>query len=198
MVTRIGLTGGIASGKSTVAHRLAERGAVIIDADQLSREVVAPGTAGLRAVVERFGEQVLATDGSLNRAALGRIVFDDRQARSDLEAIIHPAVRARAAELSAAADQDSVVVQVIPLLVETGQSDAFDQVWVVDVDPAVQLARLQQRDGLSAAEAQARVQAQASRAQRLAVADVVLVNDGSAEQLRQSVDQEWESLLGSA
>lgn len=198
MVTRIGLTGGIASGKSTVAHRLAERGAVIIDADQLSREVVAPGTAGLRAVVERFGEQVLATDGSLNRAALGRIVFDDRQARSDLEAIIHPAVRARAAELSAAAAQDSVVVQVIPLLVETGQSDAFDQVWVVDVDPAVQLARLQQRDGLSAAEAQARVQAQASRAQRLAVADVVLVNDGSAEQLRQSVDQEWERLRGSA
>lgn len=198
MVTRIGLTGGIASGKSTVADRLAERGAVIIDSDLLAREVVAPGSAGLRAVIARFGQQVLAADGSLNRAALGRIVFDDPQARRDLEAIIHPAVRARAAELSAAAAPGSVVVQVIPLLVETGQSDAFDQVWVVDADPAVQRTRLQQRDGLSPAEAQARLQAQASRAQRLAVADVVLANDGSADQLRQQVDQEWEKLRGSA
>ncbi|MEE9965669.1 MAG: dephospho-CoA kinase [Propionicimonas sp.] len=198
MVTRIGLTGGIASGKSTVADRLAERGAVIIDSDLLAREAVAPGSAGLRAVIARFGEQVLAADGSLNRAALGSIIFDDPQARRDLEAIIHPAVRARAAELTAAAAPGSVVVQVIPLLVETGQSDAFDQVWVVDVDPAVQRARLQERDGLSPAEAQARMQAQASRAQRLAVADVVLANDGSADQLRQQVDQEWEKLRGSA
>ncbi len=198
MVTRIGLTGGIASGKSTVADRLAERGAVIIDSDLLAREAVAPGSAGLRAVIARFGEQMLAADGSLNRAALGSIIFDDPQARRDLEAIIHPAVRARAAELSAAAAPGSVVVQVIPLLVETGQSDAFDQVWVVDVDPAVQRARLQERDGLSPAEAQARMQAQASRAQRLAVADVVLANDGSADQLRQQVDQEWEKLRGSA
>jgi dephospho-CoA kinase len=198
MVTRIGLTGGIASGKSTVADRLAQRGAVIIDSDLLAREVVAPGSAGLRAVIARFGEQVLAADGSLNRAALGSIIFDDPQARRDLEAIIHPAVRARATELSAAAAPGSVVVQVIPLLVETGQSDAFDQVWVVDADPAVQRTRLQQRDGLSPAEAQARLQAQASRAQRLAVADVVLANDGSADQLRQQVDQEWEKLRGSA
>lgn len=191
MVTRIGLTGGIASGKSTVAARLAERGAMIIDADQLARDVVAPGSPGLEAVTQRFGEQILAVDGSLDRAALGRVVFADPHARADLEAIIHPAVRARAAELAASAPPGAVVVQVIPLLVETGQEGAFDQVWVVDVDPAVQRARLLRRDGLTDAEASARMQAQVSRSERLAVADVVLVNDGTAEELRRAVDDAW-------
>lgn len=191
---QIGLTGGIASGKSTVAARLAERGAVIIDADQLAREVVAPRTEGLRAVVARFGEQLLTDDGQLDRPALGRIVFGDAAARADLEAIIHPAVRSRAAALAAAAPADAVVVHVIPLLVETGQHQAFDQVWVVDVAPQIQLRRIQQRDGLSAAEAAARLAAQASRAERLAVADVVLRNDGSPDELRDEVDRAWESL----
>lgn len=196
-MTRIGLTGGIASGKSTVAARLAELGAMIIDADQLAREVVAPGTAGLRAVTQRFGEQILTADGSLDRAALGRVVFADPEARKDLEAIIHPAVRARAAELAAAAPSDAVVVQVIPLLVETGQEGAFDQVWVVDVDPAVQRARLRLRDGLSDADAAARIESQASRPERLSVADVVIVNDGSTEQLRSAVDEAWSASIGS-
>lgn len=198
MVTRIGLTGGIASGKTTVAQRLAELGAIIIDADQLSREVVAPGSPGLQAVVQRFGEGMLTVDGSLDRAALGRLVFADSEARKDLEAIIHPAVRTRAAELTAAAPPDAVVVQVIPLLVETGQEGTFDQVWVVDVDPAVQRERLQRRDGLTDADAAARLQAQASRAERLAVADAVIVNDGTTEELRRAVDDAWNAMIGPA
>lgn len=198
MVTRIGLTGGIASGKTTVAQRLAELGAIIIDADQLSREVVAPGSPGLQAVVQRFGEGMLTVDGSLNRAVLGRLVFADSEARKDLEAIIHPAVRTRAAELTAAAPPDAVVVQVIPLLVETGQEGTFDQVWVVDVDPAVQRERLQRRDGLTDADAAARLQAQASRAERLAVADAVIVNDGTTEELRRAVDDAWNAMIGPA
>lgn len=198
MVTRIGLTGGIASGKTTVAQRLAELGAMIIDADQLSRDVVAPGTPGLNAVVQRFGEGMLTPDGSLDRAALGRLVFADSRARADLEAIIHPAVRARAVELTAAAPPDAVVVQVIPLLVETGQEGTFDQVWVVDVDPAVQRKRLRRRDGLTDADVAARVQAQASRAERLAVADAVIVNDGTTDELRQAVDDAWSAMIGPA
>ena len=132
---RVGLTGGIASGKSLVAEELAARGAVIIDADVLAREVVEPGTDGLAAVVERFGAGVL-TAGRLDRARLGQIVFADPEARRDLERIVHPAVRARAAELERSAPSDAVVVHVIPLLVETGQQDRFDVVVVVDVDPA--------------------------------------------------------------
>ncbi len=191
MVKHIGLTGGIASGKSAVAARLASRGAVIIDADLLAREVVEPGTAGLKAVVARFGADIVSADGSLDRAALGRRVFGDAQARADLEAIIHPAVRARAAELAAAAPNDSVVVQVIPLLVEVGLADGFDLVVVVDVDPAVQRQRLAARDGYGPAEIDARIGAQASRRARLAQADVVIGNNGSMEELNASVDRFW-------
>ncbi len=187
----IGLTGGIAAGKSAVAAQLAELGAVIIDSDVLAREVVAPGTPGLSAIVARFGAEVLAADGSLDRPALGRVVFADRQARADLEAIVHPAVRARAAELAQAAPPGSVVVQVIPLLVEVGMADSFDLVVVVDVEPAVQLARLRSRDQLSDAEAAARVSAQTSREQRLARADVVITNNGTPRQLRSAVDRFW-------
>jgi dephospho-CoA kinase len=188
----IGLTGGIASGKSTVADLLGQRGAVLIDADRLAREVVEPGTRGLAAVVERFGAGVLLPDGSLDRAALGRMVFADPDARRDLEAIIHPAVRARAAELTAAASPGAVVVQMIPLLVETGQQDAFDIVAVVDVDPKVQLARVRARDGLDDADARARVRAQAGRGERLAAADAVIRNDGSPEDLVREVDAFWQ------
>lgn len=187
----IGLTGGIGSGKSSVAHLLASRGAVVIDADQLARDVVAPGTPGLAAVVERFGAGVLGSDGGLDRQALGRVVFADADARGDLEAIVHPAVRARAAELTAAAPDGAVVVQMIPLLVETGQQDAFDLVVVVDVPTEVQLARVRERDGLGEAEAKARIGAQASREARLAAADVVISNNGSFGDLEQQVDRFW-------
>lgn len=191
MRLRVGLTGGIASGKSAVADLLADHGAVIIDSDRLAREVVEPGTAGLARVAERFGSGVLAADGTLDRAALGRIVFADPSARADLEAIVHPLVRQRAAELAASAPAEAVVVQVIPLLVETGQAGSFDQVVVVDVDPAVQLVRLHARDGFSPAEAAARVAAQASRERRLAAADVVIDNSGSPEELVAAVERLW-------
>lgn len=196
MVRQIGLTGGIASGKSAVAERLAALGAVIIDSDVLAREVVQPGTPGLAAVVDRFGAGVLAADGSLDRAALGAVVFADPQARAGLEAIIHPAVRARAAELSAAAPPEAVVVQVIPLLVEVGLADLFEQVVVVDVDPAVQLERLQRRNGYSREEAAARVAAQAPRDVRLAQADVVIENNGTLAELDAQVDRFWADLRG--
>jgi dephospho-CoA kinase len=197
-VVTIGLTGGIASGKSAVAEELRRRGAVIIDSDVLAREVVAPGTPGLAAVVERFGAGVLHPDGTLDRAALGRIVFADPVARADLEAIVHPAVRARAAELAAAAPPDALVVQVIPLLVETGQAGAFDAVVVVDADPETQVARLLARDGLDRDAALARLAAQASRADRLAAADHVVANDGSRADLVREVDELWVVLQGAA
>jgi dephospho-CoA kinase len=194
-VRRVGLTGGIASGKSTVAELLAQRGALVIDADALAREVVERGTPGLAAVVDRFGPEVLAPDGRLDRAALGRRVFaaDDGSmgARRDLEAIVHPAVRARAALVEASAAPDQVVVHVIPLLVETGQASSFELVVVVDVDPEVQRARLLERGGLTGTEADARVAAQASRAERLAVADVVLDNNGTRADLARHVEQLW-------
>ena len=192
---RVGLTGGIASGKSTVAELLAQHGALIIDSDVLAREVVEPGTPGLAAVVDRFGTSVLAPDGRLDRAALGRLVFADdeesRTARRDLEAVVHPAVRARAAELEAGAAPGQVVVHVIPLLVETSQGDAFDLVVVVDVDNDVQRARLLARGGLTEQEADGRIAAQVSRTQRLAAADVVLDNNGSTDDLVRHVERLW-------
>lgn len=191
MTLRIGLTGGIASGKSTVADLLAAHGAMVIDADRLAREVVEPGTEGLAAIAARFGHGVLRADGSLDRAALGRLVFADPAERRELEAIVHPAVRARASELAAAAPPDSVVVLMIPLLVETGQADAFDLVLVVDVDPELQLARLLARDGLNEVEALARVRAQADRETRLAAADVVIANNGDPAELAAAVDRFW-------
>lgn len=190
----VGLTGGIASGKSSVADLLADRGAVIIDADVLAREAVAPGTPVLRQVVDRFGDDVLAADGSLDRAALGRIVFADPAARRDLEALIHPAVRRRASELQAQAPAGSVVVHVIPLLVETGQRDRFDRVVVVDVDEQTQQVRAELRDRAGASAARARIAAQASRADRLAAADLVIDNSGSREDLVRQIDGLWAQL----
>ncbi|WP_052462620.1 dephospho-CoA kinase [Nigerium massiliense] len=198
MTSRVALTGGIASGKSAVSQLLAERGAVIIDSDVLARDVVEPGTRGLAAITERFGPMVLAPDGSLDRAKLGRLVFRDDQARADLNAIVHPAIRARAAELQLAAPADAVVVQVIPLLVETGQADDFDTVVVVDVDEKTQVRRLMRRNGLSPADARARLRAQASREERLEIADVVIDNAGTPEQLVPQVDALWTRLTSSA
>jgi dephospho-CoA kinase len=196
-VIRVGLTGGIASGKSTVADELAARGAVIIDADLLAREVVEPGTTGLAAIIERFGPQVI-TDGGLDRGAMGKIVFADPTARRDLEAIIHPAVRARARELEAAAGADAVVVHVIPLLVETGQQDSYDLLVVVDVDPQTQLERLRSRNGYSQADAESRVAAQASRATRLAAADLAIDNSGGPADLKPQIDALWSRLVRAA
>lgn len=188
---RVGLTGGIASGKSSVAQRLADYGAVVIDSDLLAREVVAPGTPGWSRITERFGSAVIATDGdgieSLDRPALGAIVFADPVARRDLEAIIHPAVRRRAAELEAAAEPDAVVIQMIPLLVETGQAGAFDVCLVVDVDEATQLSRLLARDGLDLEQARQRIEAQASRAERVGLADLVIDNSGDLDSLDRQV-----------
>jgi dephospho-CoA kinase len=190
---RVGLTGGIASGKTVVSDRLRQLGAVVIDADQLAREVVQPGTPALSAIVGRFGPAVVS-GGALDRPTLARIVFADPGARSDLERIVHPAVRARAAELESEAPGDAVVVHVIPLLVETGQHDDFDAVVVVDVEPETQLDRLQARSSLTADEAGARLAAQATREQRLAVADHVLDNSHSLGDLESQVDGLWSSL----
>ena len=191
---RIGLTGGIASGKSTVARELERLGAVIIDADVLARDVVALGTEGLKAVVARFGDAVLAADGSLDRRALAGIVFADPQARADLNAIIHPRVRERAAELEAAAPAGAVVVHVIPLLVETGQQDDFDAVVVVDTTVEEQLRRLTRRDGLTQTEAEQRVAAQASREERLDAATHVIDSSGPVRETMRQVDELWRSL----
>jgi dephospho-CoA kinase len=193
-VLRVGLTGGIASGKSTVANELARRGAVIIDADELAREVVEPGTPGLAAIVRRFGDGVLA-GGQLDRAALAKIVFADPQARRDLEGIIHPAVRRRAAELEAAVPHTSVIVHMIPLLVETGQESDFDLCVVVDVDHQTQLARLMARGPMSREEAESRIAAQATREQRLAAADIVVHNVGTINDLRKQLDNLWSDLV---
>jgi dephospho-CoA kinase len=193
---KVGRTGGVGAGKSTVAAALADLGAVVIDADVLAREVVEPGTPGLAAVVQEFGPDVLAPDGSLDRARLGELVFADPARRSALEAIVHPLVRRRAADLEAAAPAGAVVVHDIPLLAETGQAGSFDAVLVVDVPVEVQVARLARDRGWSAGEAAARIAAQASREDRLAVATYVLDNTGTPEDLRRRVAEVFVQLTG--
>jgi dephospho-CoA kinase len=189
-VLRIGLTGGIGSGKSTVARLLSDRGAHVVDADVLAREVVEPGTPGLASVVDAFGEGVLTADGALDRPALAGVVFGNADARARLDGIVHPLVRERARERISALPADAVVVQDIPLLVETGQAGSFDVVLVVEADVEVRVARLVQR-GLSEADARARIAAQATDEQRRTVADVVLHNSGTPEDLAQQVDRFW-------
>ncbi len=185
---RVGLTGGIASGKSTVAEMLVELGAVLIDGDALAREVVARGTPGLARVIEEFGEELLTAEGDLDRAALGRIVFSDESARRRLEAITHPLIFERYAELEAAAPADAVVVHDIPLLAESGRVDTFDAVIVVDVPAELQIERMMRDRGWTREEAESRIAAQASRADRLAIATFVIDNTGDLDELRAIVE----------
>lgn len=191
---RVGLTGGIASGKSEVARALAERGAVVIDADRLAREVVAAGTPGHAAILARFGAGVLQPDGQLDRARLADIVFADPDARAGLNGIVHPLVRLAAAALEHAAPATSIVVHDIPLLVETGQQDEFDVVVVVAASRQRQRQRLIDFRGLTGDAADARLDAQAPLADKLAVADFVIDNDGTFEALAQQVEACWARL----
>ncbi len=195
---RVGLTGGIASGKSTVAAILEQLGAVVIDADVLAREVVAPGTEGLAEIVEAFGTDVLTDDGALDRPAMGARVFADPDARRTLESIIHPKVRARAAEIEAGAPEGTVVVHDIPLLAESGQAAGFDAVIVVDVPPQVQVERMVRTRGWTTADAESRMAAQASREERLAVATHVVENTGTHEDLRERVAKVFEELVSTS
>lgn len=188
---RIGLTGGIASGKTLVSDELARLGAVVIDADVIAREVVEPGTPALAEVAARFGDGVLLPDGNLDRPALGAIVFSDDAARDDLNAIVHPRVRRRALELEAVAPAGSVVVHVIPLLVETGQARDYDAVLVVDVPVELQVHRLMHRNDLTTEQARARIRAQAPRSDRLRAATWVVDNSGDVASTVRQVEQMW-------
>jgi dephospho-CoA kinase len=191
----VGLTGGIGAGKSEVSRLLVACGAVLIDADRIAREVVAPGTPGLAAVVEAFGEDILAEDGSLDRPRLGAVVFADPERLAVLNSIVHPLVGARSRELESAAAEDAVVVHDVPLLTENGLAPLYDVVVVVDVDPATQLDRLVRLRGMSEQDARARMAAQASREQRRAVADVVVDNDVPLPQLERRVRELWDDLV---
>ena len=193
---RVGLTGGIASGKSTVAQLLVDLGAVLIDGDALAREVVARGTPGLAQVVEEFGEELLTPEGDLDRAALGRIVFSDESARRRLEAITHPLIFERYAELEAAAPPDAVVVHDIPLLAESGRAraDTFDAVIVVDVPAELQIERMMRDRGWTREDAESRIAAQASRDDRLAIATYVIDNTGDLDELRAQVQDIYADL----
>jgi dephospho-CoA kinase len=193
-VIRIGLTGGIGSGKSTVARRLVELGAILIDSDALAREVVEIDTPGMRQVVERFGPGVLNRDGSLDRAALAEIVFSDGAALADLNAIVHPLVRERSEGLLAGASPDAVVVSDIPLLVENRLQHGFDAVLVVEAPLETRLARLEDR-GMDSDEARSRIAAQADDVQRRAAATVVLDNSGTVAELYSQVDEAWARIV---
>lgn len=192
---RVGLTGGIGSGKSTVARRLVQRGAVLVDSDVLAREVVAAGTEGLAEIVDAFGPQVLDAAGALDRPALASVVFGDRAARERLNAIVHPRVRQRSDQLIGAAPDDAVVLQDIPLLVEGGMAPLFPLVVVVHADAQERVRRLVELRGMPEADARARIAAQAEDAQRRAVADVWLDNGGAPGDLVPVVDTLWSDRL---
>jgi dephospho-CoA kinase len=191
---RVGLTGGVASGKSTVSAILRELGAVVIDADQLAREVVARGTPGLEAVVAEFGEGLLTPEGDLDRPAMARLVFHDGDARKRLEGIVHPLVYEKVHELEAQAPQGALVVHDVPLLAEAGRADGFDAVVVVDVPTEVQLERMVRDRGWTEEDARSRIGAQASREDRLAVATYVLDNTGTRDELRAKVEELYRTL----
>ncbi|SDR11946.1 dephospho-CoA kinase [Thermostaphylospora chromogena] len=192
---KVGLTGGIGSGKSEVARRLAARGAMVIDADKIAREVVEPGTEGLARVVKAFGEEVLREDGTLDRKKLGAIVFADRDKLATLNSIVHPLVGRRVAELQAAAPDDAIVVYDVPLLVENGLAGSYEVVIVVDASDEIRLDRLVRLRGMTEADAKARIAAQASREERLAVADFVIPNETTLDDLDAHVDEVWRRLL---
>ncbi|MFI1729639.1 dephospho-CoA kinase [Streptomyces acidicola] len=192
---KVGLTGGIGTGKSEVSRVLVECGAVLIDADRIAREVVAPGTPGLAAVVDAFGEDVLAPDGGLDRPRLGSIVFADAERLAVLNAIVHPLVGARSRELEEAAPEDAVVVHDVPLLAENGLAPLYDLVVVVDARPETQLDRLVRLRGMTEQDARARMAAQATREKRLEIADIVIDNDVPLEDLRRRVRDVWAELV---
>ncbi|MFU8853479.1 dephospho-CoA kinase [Micromonospora sp. SL1-18] len=192
---KVGLTGGIGSGKSAVASRLAALGAVVIDSDRIAREVVAPGSEGLAEIVAAFSDRVLDANGALDRAALGTIVFADVAARRRLEAITHPRVRARTAELVAAAPRDAIVVNDVPLLVEVGLAPTYHLVVVVQTAVTIRVDRLARDRGMDRAEAERRIAAQADDARREAAADVLLTNDGTRDELHSAVDTLWHERL---
>ncbi|WP_329494513.1 dephospho-CoA kinase [Kitasatospora herbaricolor] len=191
---KIGLTGGIGAGKSEVSRLFASYGAVVVDADLIAREVVAPGTEGLAAVLAEFGPGVLRADGELDRPALGALVFADQDRLRALNAIVHPLVRARSAELEEAAAPDAVVVHDVPLLAENGLAPLYDLVVVVDAADEVRLDRLVRLRGMAEAEATARMAAQATREARLAVADLVIDNSGPLAALAPRVREVWDEL----
>jgi dephospho-CoA kinase len=194
----VGLTGGIASGKSSVAKRLAEKGAVLIDADVIARQVVAPGSPVLKRIVERFGEDVLTPQGELDRAALGRKVFGDKKALADLNALTHPAIGAEIAkQIDRMRNTDAVVVVDAALLVEAGRS-GFDKLVVVAARPEIQLERLVRFRGMSEEEARKRIDSQAPLEEKIAKADIVIWNEGSLEDLAAEVDRLWEELQSDA
>jgi len=188
---RIGLTGGIGAGKSTVSSTFSELGGIVVDGDVIAREVVEPGTEGLAALVEAFGSEILLPDGALNRPALAAVAFPDDEKRATLNGIVHPLVGKRRAELIEAAPADAVIIEDIPLLVESQMASLFPLVIVVDADPEVRVARLTQHRGFTEADARARIAAQASEEQRRAVADVWLDNSGTADQLVATARALW-------
>jgi dephospho-CoA kinase len=192
---RVGLTGGIGSGKSEVSRRLAERGAVVIDADKAARAVVEPGTPGLKAIEETFGQEVIRENGELDRERLGAMVFSDPGKLKELNAIVHPLVRDWMVGAESRAPKDAIVIQDVPLLAENNLAANYDLVIVVDTPPEVQLQRLIELRGMPADQARARIAAQASRADRLAVASVVVENSGSLSDLDERVGQVWDELL---
>ncbi|MEU2772629.1 dephospho-CoA kinase [Streptomyces sp. NPDC007162] len=192
---KVGLTGGIGAGKSEVSRLLVGHGAVLIDADRIAREVVAPGTPGLAAVAEAFGPDVLAADGSLDRPKLGSIVFADPERLAVLNSIVHPLVGARSRELEQAAADDAVVIHDVPLLAENGLAALYDLVVVVDAAPETQLDRLTRLRGMTEQDARARMAAQATREKRLEIADLVIDNDVPLDALRQRVAQVWADLV---
>ncbi|MEV4901317.1 dephospho-CoA kinase [Citricoccus sp. NPDC055426] len=191
----VGLTGGIASGKSTVAAELVRLGAIVVDSDSLARTVVAPGSEGLLRVREAFGPSAIAVDGTMDRAAVGQLVFADPEALQRLNGIIHPLVRAEGRRLVEEAGPDAVVVQDVPLLVETGQADAYDLVLVVEADAEERVARMVRDRGMTEADARARMAAQATDEQRRAVADVLIVNDAGLEDLRRTTRRVWDEYV---
>lgn len=190
---RVGLTGGIGSGKSTVARLFADRGALVIDADRIAREVVEPGEPALAEIAQRFGAEVTAPDGSLDRSALATIVFQDAAALADLNAITHPRIAQRTAELIDTAPDDAVVVYDVPLLAENGLVEGWDAVIVVEADRDVRVHRLIER-GLDESDIEARMSRQATDEQRRAVADIVIDNSGTLDELRHAVDMAWSQI----
>ncbi|MBB5077235.1 dephospho-CoA kinase [Nonomuraea endophytica] len=191
---KVGLTGGIGSGKSEVSKRLAAKGAVVIDADKIAREVVEPGTVGLARVVAAFGREILRPDGTLDREKLGAIVFSDADQLATLNAIVHPLVGERVATLQNQAAADAIVVYDVPLLAENKLAPMYDVVIVVDAADDTRIRRLADHRDMPEADAKARIAAQASREARLAIADLVVPNEGSLDDLAGRVEEAWEEL----